>query len=350
MSEEDSASNVEALLRQVLGKLDQMDVRIKKLETELGEEKKEKPLSPLLSKDICLEVAKHVPESEGLAFALTCRGFRDAMKEVSRKEESDNGIAKGQWLKTSRKHYKKEGVPVSEEWIKWAFSMKWEYAKNKENEKNEAHKRSFIVYLAARGGFKDEVFGWLKSRGCAFDSDACKAAAGAGHVKVLEYLKSEGMAFGQDTCLSAAKGGHIEVLRYLSSVGTSLNENSGKTALEFFVDSLKCSMDKSSGVEKRIQITIMRKGPLEVIKYLRSEEGMRFDQEMLQHMYDEMGPKGEILTCVMTKMDPAPDFYWVEGDTKRRLTRFETAEVKSFLPMDREVDEDVVFDAFGLYP
>jgi hypothetical protein len=38
----------------------------------------------LLPRDVILEVAKHVHESEALAFVLTCKGCRDAMKESLR--------------------------------------------------------------------------------------------------------------------------------------------------------------------------------------------------------------------------------------------------------------------------
>ena len=69
---------------------------------------------PPLPKEVYFEVAKHVHKSEALAFAMSCKGFKDAMKEAlkARKGNSETSV---KWLRTSLKHYYSdmEGVSVS---------------------------------------------------------------------------------------------------------------------------------------------------------------------------------------------------------------------------------------------
>merc|ERR1712078_44189 len=101
--------------------------------------------------------------------------------------------------------------------------MKWEYAKKGYD--NEEEKRNFLVFFAARCGYKG-VLQWLKSIGCALSNRACdgaRAAAYGGHIKVLKYLKSERVPFDSETCKGAAEGGHIEVLKYLKSEGVEFD-------------------------------------------------------------------------------------------------------------------------------
>merc|ERR1712157_155114 len=124
------------------------ELRSKISEVESSVEKKENappvPVELPLPHDVCLEIAKHVHENEALAFAMSCKGFKDAMKEAlrSRKNTVYTGKRRKMLLTTRTKHYMNiEGAPpVSEDWIKWAFSMKWRYAKERKyNEKNKGN-------------------------------------------------------------------------------------------------------------------------------------------------------------------------------------------------------------------
>merc|ERR1712176_149925 len=213
-----------------------------------GAKKKVKrtPMPLPLPHDVCLEIAKHVHENEALAFAMTCRGFKDAMKEALRSRENTvyTGKRRKMLLTTRTEHYRKlDGVPVSEDWIKWAFSMKWRYAARRKY--NEENKGRLLTFLAGRGGFKD-VLVWLRSEGCDLAWNVCDYAARFGHLDVLKYLKSEGVEFNSWTCRGAAERGHIDVLKYLKSEG-----------VEF--DKWTC-FGAAQG------------GHLEVLKWLRSEE------------------------------------------------------------------------------
>jgi hypothetical protein len=180
-----------------------------------------------LPKDVCVIIAKHVNADEAFAFAMTCKGFHVAMKEAALEtKRQDDDAATGTLLKTTlRPHYiewhSDDCVPVSEDWIKWAFSTKWEYAKEYNEKYNEKEKRSSLAYLAARGGFRDLVV-WLKSQGCAFDWETAKGAAIGGHLKILKYLKGKRVSFDSRTSRGAALGGHIKVLKYLKREGVTL--------------------------------------------------------------------------------------------------------------------------------
>merc|ERR1712072_1508247 len=188
----------------------------------MGEEEKPPPV-PVempLPHDVCVEIAEHVHEDEALAFASSCKGFRDAMKESlrGRKTTVFTGKRRKLILTTRVKHYKEDYVvPVSDDWIKWAFSMKWEYAEERGYPyPNEEKKGGLLTFLAACGGYKD-VLVWLKSQGCSLGIDACCGAAQRGHIKVLKYLKREEVPFNSYTCREAAEGGQLSVLQWLRS-------------------------------------------------------------------------------------------------------------------------------------
>ena len=98
------------------------ELRSKTSEVDSSVEKKEKaPLEPvplLLPHELCLEIAKHVNESEALAFALSCKAFKDAMKEALRLRENTVYTDEGRkmLLTTRTKHYRDGGgVSVSGE-------------------------------------------------------------------------------------------------------------------------------------------------------------------------------------------------------------------------------------------
>ena len=229
---------------------------------------------PPLPKEIYLEIAKHVHEREALAFAMTCRASRDAMKEAL-KERKGSTQTSVKWLTSSQKHYKtKGGVPVSREWIKWAYSMKWEYSYK--SLYNDEDKEGLLPFLAGRGGFKD-VLVWLKSEGCVLDINACWGAALGGHIKMLKYLKSEGVAFDKETCRHAARGGHLKVLKYLRSEGVSFDSStSGGAAQGGYINVLKYLKTKGASFDKETCRYAAYSGHIDVLKYLKSE-GVAFN-------------------------------------------------------------------------
>jgi len=282
---------------------------------------------PPLPKEIYLEVAKHVHESEALAFSMTCRAFRDAMKDTLKAKRKNTGTT-GKLLRTTSMHYGwnnkvhlndgfvRDFVSVSEDWIKWAFSMKWEYQVREreydeyEKEENEKRKKKFLMYVAARGGFID-VLQWLKSRGCVFDkykinSKVCAGAAFGGHYKVLKYLKREGVPFDEDTYSDfedfqgevrsgtelsltynqAVKGGHIKVLKYLKSEGLGFH------------------LDYHFGHETTLEAACLG-GHIDMIKYLRSE-GMPFEEESMTCCFAGRG--GQIGLLKYLKSEGLLDF------------------------------------------
>ena len=275
-------SQRDELLKRELKVLDaEEDVRTTKRDLDSVQQRMVQRTLPPLPETIYLEVAKHVHESEAFAVAMTCRGFRDAMKESLGARKGNTATA-DKWLRTSWAHYHSfEGVPVSEDWIKWAVSMKWEY--DKERDENEKIRRKFLTYLAGRGGFRD-VLVWLKSQRYFRGSQACSGAAQGGHIKILKYLKSEGVKFDPSACEGAAKGGHIDVLKYLKGEGVWPGDEAAKCAAqEGHIDVLKyllrpgdmCGdLPASHGAAER--------GRIDVLKYLVSVGG-EFNSETCQN-------------------------------------------------------------------
>jgi hypothetical protein len=293
---------------------------------ESGKEEEVVPLVPVplpLPHELCLEVAQHLHESEALAFALSCTGFRDAMKETlrTRKRSSSCETAEGKWLTTNAKHYTKvDAPPVTKDWIKWAFSMKWEYRlgenateveayrselKRKKFEENPYHdfeesdvavyfdggierqlarkKVNMLYYLIGRGGFKDLLVS-LKDKDCSmlcpsefgftyeFRESACCGALEGGHIKVLKYARNNEREIRSD-CLCAylfnqykysnysryiARGGHVKVLKYLKSTAGWI-------------------------LDKRTCYCCALQGQLKALKYFRREvPTVRFDSHTCQ--------------------------------------------------------------------
>ena len=68
---------------------------------------------PPLPKEIYLEVAKHVRESEALAFTMVCRASRYAMKETLEARKSTRAV--GKCLGTRTEHFQNmnENISVS---------------------------------------------------------------------------------------------------------------------------------------------------------------------------------------------------------------------------------------------
>ena len=251
-------------------------------------------------------MAKHVHESEALAFAMTCRGCRDAMKEDMKRRKGNTvctGKQRKTLLTTRTRHYRMiDGyVPVSEDWIKWAFSMEWEYGD--EDEDSVEQKDELLTHLAGRGGFKDVLI-WLKSEGCVLGNDACYGAAYGGHIKVLKYLKSEGVSFDEYTCKAAAEGGHMKVLKYLKSEGVAFDSETCRGAAEG--------------------------GHIKVLKYLKSE-GVPFDSWTC--FYAAYGGHPELLKWLKSEEVNCP---WdVQGclDIAKHWKHKEVVTwIKSFLP------------------
>jgi hypothetical protein len=57
---------------------------------------------------------------------------------------------------------------------------------------------------------------WLRSQGCAWNSHACIAAAGAGRVPVLAWLLTAGAPLDANLCaVAAGAAGHVHVLRHM---------------------------------------------------------------------------------------------------------------------------------------
>eukprot|EP00953_Heterococcus_sp_UTEX-ZZ885_P000468 773-Heterococcus_DN1.PRE.2 len=76
-----------------------------------------------------------------------------------------------------------------------------------------------------------ELLQWLKQRGCVFDGNTSRSAAGRPrNLHVLRYLQAEGCAFHQDICTAAAVTGDLEQLQWLHQQGGALRPSVANAA------------------------------------------------------------------------------------------------------------------------
>ena len=234
------------------------------------EVKKTVPVPLPLPHDVCMEIAKHITEYDALAFVMTCKGFRDAWKESLRRR-SGNTESTERIMLTTRVGTTKV---VSEDWIRWAFSMKWDYRRDKRYDDRfwlEVEKQSVLVGLAARWGFQDMLI-WLKSKGCALGDEACSNAALGGHLQLLQFLKGEGVEFTWEHCNSAISGGHLDVLKYLDRKGVECDFTAVHSAASNgHVDILKYLKSRGHSFDNSSVIYASQAGQLGALKYLKSE-------------------------------------------------------------------------------
>jgi hypothetical protein len=228
----------------------------------------------LLPRDVILEVAKHVHESEALAFVLTCKAFRDAREEALKEQEKKSKRKRAnQKMRTVYYYHFNSRVRVSDDWIKWAFSMKWEWENLRDE--TEEHKKNLLLRVAGYAGSETSLC-WLKKQGCDLGREACWGAARGGQLKLLKWLKSEIPSFAEyidpSMCHNAAFGGHVKVLEYLKSEGMAFNSAAcSKAAVTGHLDVLKYLKSEGAPFDSKTCWNAAYWGHLEILKWLRSE-------------------------------------------------------------------------------
>jgi hypothetical protein len=71
-----------------------------------------------------------------------------------------------------------------------------------------------LISIAAKYGHLPCVEYLVRCRTTPVTLEACKAAAGAGHLELLKYLFHQGFPWDKDTCLAAAGNGHLSCLQF----------------------------------------------------------------------------------------------------------------------------------------
>ena len=154
-------------------------------------------------------VDKYLHQNDLLAFAMTCRFFRDTTTDLRKKV--------GRTMKKRKKNayrlddLRKSGKVASHTlgWFQWVcdtFKVLPRFTGG-----------NLINYAALQGSV--EILRWLvEEKGWELNFNTGMWAGVSGSIEVLEYLDGMGYNFVGNECEGAAHGGHLEALKYLKGL------------------------------------------------------------------------------------------------------------------------------------
>ena len=169
-------------------------------------------------------VDEYLVQNDLVAFAMTCRFFRDTTEDLGWELETNLSPKRLIELRRSGKV-----VPHSLGWFQWvgdtfefvplkyaAFQGSVEILRWLMEEKGWKLNEANTGWWAGMGG-SVEVLEYVKGKGYELNGAACAGAARGGHLEALKFLRGLDPPCPWDewTCAAAAKGGHLEVLKYL---------------------------------------------------------------------------------------------------------------------------------------
>ena len=167
-------------------------------------------------------VDENLHQNDLLAFAMTCRFFRDTTTDLRKKV--------GRTMKKRKKNayrlddLRKSGKVASHTlgWFQWVcdtFEIQSGYPSfyvlDQTGRVEGAVYEGDLVNCAVFQG-SVEILSWLvEEKGWELNYNTGLWAVRGGSVKVLEDLRGKGYEFNEETCDGAAQGGHLEALKFL---------------------------------------------------------------------------------------------------------------------------------------
>ena len=158
-------------------------------------------------------VDENLHQNDLLAFAMTCRFFREKQKGLGKKLKTNVNPEHLNWWLTSGKM-----VSHSLDWFGWVWNTRtilprwgepgfaWRYRAVSEGD--------LLNYAAFQGSA--EVLRWLmEEKDWELNEDTGRWAGMGGSVELFEYLRGKGYEFNVMACAGAARGGHLKALQYL---------------------------------------------------------------------------------------------------------------------------------------
>ena len=157
-------------------------------------------------------VDEHLDQNDELAFAMTCRFFREQQEDLGWELETNLNLDR-------RLDERKSGQKLSHslDWFRWVWNTRtilprwgepgfaWRYRAVSEGD--------LLNYAAFQGSA--EVLRWLmEEEDWELNEDTGRWAGMGGSVEILEYLKGEEYEFREDACRGAARGGHLKALKW----------------------------------------------------------------------------------------------------------------------------------------
>ncbi|WZN64050.1 retrovirus-related Pol polyprotein [Chloropicon roscoffensis] len=189
-------------------------------------------------------VDEYLDQNDELAFAMTCRFFRERQKDLG--WELMTILEDDSLLEELLEDQESGNVtPHTLGWFQWVCDN-WEiqpgFKWRSEKVKGAVYECDLLNYAAFQGsieilrwlmeekgwelnretgrwaglGGSVEVFEYLNGKGYEFDRNACSGAAWGGHLKALKYLRGlvPPCLWDEGTCAKAAQGGHLDVLKW----------------------------------------------------------------------------------------------------------------------------------------
>ena len=215
-------------------------------------------------------------QNDLLAFAMTCRFFREKQKDLGKNVETK--LAAWRLLKLRNSG---EVASHSLGWFRWVcdtFEIRpGEYDfRDGDPVEGVVYEGNLLNYAAFRGSV--EILRWLmEEKGWELNESTDYFAGQGGSIDVFEYLLGRGHEFNEDACHMAARGGHPNALKFLRgldppcpwSAFTCLMASDGA-----HLDVLKWlrAQNPPCPWDRRTCANAVLGGRLEVLKWARSQD------------------------------------------------------------------------------
>ena len=161
-------------------------------------------------------VDEYLDQNDELAFAMTCRFFRERQKDLG--WELMTILEDDSLLEELLEDQESGNVtPHTLGWFQWVCDnweiqpgFKWRY----EKVKGAVYECDLLNYAAFQGSI--EILRWLmEEKGWELNRETGRWAGLGGSVEVFEYLNGKGYEFDRNACSGAAWGGHLKALKFL---------------------------------------------------------------------------------------------------------------------------------------
>ena len=177
------------------------------------EAKNEKRFSRLLPELWQKILDEYLHQNDQLAFAMTCRFFREKQKDLGKKVVTNLNAFHLLDLQERGKV-----TSHSLGWVQWVCDT-FEVMPGFESSwcarvKGAVYEGDLVNYAAFQGSV--EILRWLmEEKGWELNRHTGWWAGHGGSVEILEYLRERGYEFDGDACTGAASEGHLEALKFL---------------------------------------------------------------------------------------------------------------------------------------
>ena len=219
-------------------------------------------------------INENLHQNDLIAFALTCRFFREKQKDLGKKMKTDLNC-------DNLLDLRKSGMVPSRTlgWFWWVcdtFELLPGFKWGSKRVEGAVYEGDLVNYAAFQGSV--EILRWLmEEKGCEPNGGTGWLAAMGGSVEILEYLKGEEYEFREDACRGAARGGHLKALKYLRGLDPPCPWDMltcSSAAWGGNLDVLKWlrSQDPPCPWDEETCAGAARRGHLEVLKWARDQD------------------------------------------------------------------------------